>query len=200
VLIIGAMVAFAIAAAVVLGLTISQRTPGQTVTGGVPTTSAQQSEATLKQATIDHPNDYSARIQYARSLLSTDFVDALKQYTAAERLEPNQPEPPTYIGWIYGLSSEGVTNASDHQQVIAESLHELAIAHRVGPKYADAWAFDGLVHSRFMNDPRGAIPLLQKYIQLAPNGPEVSEVRTELQAAQQAANAPAGATTTTTAG
>jgi hypothetical protein len=42
--------------------------------------------------------------------------------------------------------------------------------------------------------------LLQKYLQLAPNSPQASDVRTELRAAQQAAKSPAGATTTTAAG
>jgi cytochrome c-type biogenesis protein CcmH/NrfG len=196
-LVIGAVVAFAVAAAVVLGITISPRLPGQTVTGGV-TTTPQQTAAALKQATIDHPNDYRARIAYARSLLSSDPVGALKQYTAAGRLEPSQPEPPTYIGWIFALSSQEVTDPTEHAQLISRALEELATAHRVDPKYADAYAFDGLVHSRFENDPKGAIPLLKKYVQLAPDGPEVALVRGQLASAQKAAKSPAGATTTTT--
>ena len=185
-LVIGAIVAFAVAAAVVLGITISPRLPGQTVTGGVTATT--------------QPSAYDKDIERARSLLSTDLVGALRQYSAAAKLEPNEPEPPTYIGWIYGLSSQEVTNPSEHQQLITKSLQELAIAHRVDPTYADAWAFDGLVHLKFMNDPKGAVPSLQRYIQIAPNGPEVSEVRTELKAARRAASAPAGAPTTTAAG
>jgi hypothetical protein len=93
-----------------------------------------------------------------------------------------------------------VTDAGDRAQLVDRAVQNFATAHRVDPKYADAYAFDGIVHLRFMNDAKGAVPLLQKYVQLAPNGPEVSDVRTELQAAQQAAKSPAGATTPTTGG
>jgi hypothetical protein len=197
-LVIGALIAFAVAAAVVLGITISPRTPGQTVTGGAPTTNPSQTIAALEQAAVDHPNDYSARIQYARALLSTDLVDSLKQYTAAARIEPKQPEPPTYIGWIIALTSQAITDQAEHAQLITRATEELALAHRLDANYADAWAFDGVVHSRFEGDPQGAIPRLQKYLQLAPKGAEVSLVKAELKAVQQAVSAPAGATTTTT--
>jgi tetratricopeptide (TPR) repeat protein len=185
-LVIGAIVAFAIAAAVVLGVTIAPRLPGQTVTGGVTATT--------------QPSAYDAHIQRARSLISTDPVGALKQYAAAARLKPNEAEPPTYTGWIYALSSQDATAAADRAQLIDRALQDFATAHRVDPQYADAYAFDGIVHLRFLNDAKGAIPLLQKYLQLEPSGPQVSDVRSELRAAQQAAKAPAGAGTTTTAG
>jgi hypothetical protein len=191
---IGGVFAFAIAAAIVLAITISPRLPGQTVTGGV-STNPKAAATALKNAARDHPNDYTARIEYARSLLQSDPVGALTQYTAAGKLHPKDPEPPTYIGWILGLSSGQVGSNSDRAQLISRSLEELALAHRLDARYPDAYVFEGLVRDRFANDPEAAVPLLKKYLQLAPDGAQASLVRSELTAAEKAAEAP---TTTTT--
>ena len=75
-----------------------------------------KADAALKAAVRDHPDDYSARIEYARSLLGTDRVGALQQYGAAARLGPKEPEPPTYIGWILGLASSQVDDAATRSQ------------------------------------------------------------------------------------
>jgi hypothetical protein len=193
-LVIGGLVAFAVAAAVVLAITIAPRQPGQTITGGAPVTGP-KAEATLKAAVHDHPDDYSARIAYARSLLATDQVGALEQYGAAAKLDPKQPEPPTYIGWIFGLASAQVTDAASRTQLLDRSLSELALARSIDPKYPDAYVFEGLVRYRYAKDPTGAIPLLKEYLRLSPDGPQVSLVQGALKDAQQAAEA---ATTTTT--
>jgi hypothetical protein len=194
VLTIGGIIAFAIAAAVVLAITISPRLPGQTVTGGV-STDTKAAAAALKQAALDHPNDYTARIAYARSLLQNDPVDALTQYGAAAKLRPKEPEPPTYIGWILGLSSKSVGDNATRSSVVKQSLSELALAQRLDPKYPDAYVFEGLVRDQFLNQPGAAVPYLEKYLQLAPDGDQATLVRQELAAAKKAAAAP---TTTTT--
>lgn len=198
-LVIGAIVAFAIAAAVVLAITISPRLPGQTVTGGVKS-DPKAALAALQRAAREHPNDFGARIALARALLSSDPAGALEQYDAAARLKPTDPEPPTYIGWILGLSSQAVTKPSDHANLISRALSELADAHRIDPKYPDAYVFDGLVRFRFANRPKEAVPRLKKYLQLSPAGAQAAMVRSELAAAQKAAAAPAGAPTTTANG
>ena len=191
--VIGGLIAFAVAAAVTLAVTIGPRQPGQTVTGGLPT--GPQASATLKAAVRDHPNDYTARIEYARELLGTDRVEALTQYGAAQRLRPKEPEPPTYIGWILGLASDQVTDRSTRAELLSRSLNEFAHARNLDPEYADSYVFEGLVRDRFANDPAGAVPLLQRYLVLAPDGPQADLVRTALKAAQRRAKAP---TTTTT--
>jgi hypothetical protein len=192
-LVVGALIAFAIAAAVTLAITIAPRLPGQTVTGGVAT--GPQTDAALKAAVRDHPDDYSARIEYARSLLGTDRVGALEQYAAAARLGPNDPEPPTYIGWIVGLASGQVDDAATRSQLLERSLSELALARKIDPRYPDSYVFEGLVRDRFAHDPAGAVPLFRKYLKLSPDGPQAAMVRTALEQAQKDAEA---ATTTTT--
>lgn len=192
-MVVGGLIAFAIAAAVTLAVTIGPRLQGQTVTGGVP--QGPDASAALKAAARDHPNDYEARIEYARDLLGTDRVEALQQYGAAERLRPKEPEPPTYIGWILGLASDQVTDASTRTELLSRSLNEFARARSLDPKYADSYVFEGLVRDRFANDPAGAVPLLQQYLVLAPDGPQADLVRTALKAARTRATTP---TTTTT--
>jgi tetratricopeptide (TPR) repeat protein len=193
-LVVGGIVAFAIAAAVVLALTIAPRLPGQTVTGGA-TPDPKATTAALKAAVRDHPNDYSARIEYARALIATDRVGALRQYDAAAKLRPKEPEPPTYIGWILGLASSQVQDTATHTQLLDRSLQAFALARRLDPRYADAYVFEGLVRARFANDPAGAVPLLQQYLRLAPDGAQVAAVRTALADAQKQAKS---ASTTTT--
>lgn len=191
-IVVGGLIAFAIAAAVTLAITIGPRQPGETVTGGAP--AGPQAGSALKAAVRDHPDDYTARIEYARDLLGTDRVEALQQYGAAERLAPTEPEPPTYIGWILGLASDQVTDASTRSELLDRSLNEFARARSLDPKYADSYVFEGLVRDRFMDDPAGAVPLLQHYLVLAPDGPQADLVRTALKTARKRA----GAATTTT--
>jgi tetratricopeptide (TPR) repeat protein len=196
-LVIGGLIAFAIAAAVVLAITIGPRQPGGTVTGGVP--NRPKSDAALKAAVAAHPNDYSARIDYARVLLTSNSVAALQQYSAAQTLSPNEPAPPTYIGWILGLASSQVTDAANRAQLVKQALSEFARARRLDPKYADTYVFEGLVRLRYANDPAGAVPMLEEYLRLAPDGPaaQIADVKTALREAQVAAAAP---TTTTSPG
>jgi tetratricopeptide (TPR) repeat protein len=196
-LVIGGLIAFAIAAAVVLAITIGPRQPGGTVTGGVPNNP--KAAVADKAAVAAHPNDYSARIQYARDLLTTNSVAALQQYSAAQRLNPNEPEPATYIGWILGLASGQVTDPASHEQLVKQALAEFARARRIDPKYPDSYVFAGLVQLRYANDPAAAVPLLQEYLRLAPDGPtaQIADVKTALREAQVAAVAP---TTTTPPG
>jgi tetratricopeptide (TPR) repeat protein len=185
-LVIGGLIAFAIAAAVVLAITIGPRAPGGTVTGGLPT--GPRTDAVLKAAASAHPNDYSARIEYARDLLNKDSVAALQQYSAAARLKPKDPEPPTYIGWILGLASAQV-DAADRAQLVNRSLSDFALARRLDPKYPDSYVFEGLVRQRFANDPAAAVPLFEEYLRLAPDTPQAKDVKTALREAQLAAEA-----------
>jgi hypothetical protein len=79
--------------------------------------------------------------------------------------------------------------------LVERSLSEFARARRLDPAYADAYLFEGLVRDRFANDSAGAVPLFQRYLKLAPDGPQVADVRAALKQAQRRADS---ATTTTT--
>jgi tetratricopeptide (TPR) repeat protein len=193
--VIGGLIAFAVAAAVTLAITIGPRLPGQTVTGGV-VSDPKAAIAALKTAVRDRPDDYSARIEYARSLLDSDRVEALRQYGAAARLRPKEPEPPTYVGWILGLASNQVTDAPTRTQLIDRALREFARARSLDSRYPDSYVFEGLVRDRFANDPVKAVPLFRQYLTLAPDGPQAELVRSALSDAQK--RAAASSTTTTT--
>jgi hypothetical protein len=55
--------------------------------------------------------------------------------------------------------------------------------------------FEGLVRARFANDPAGAVPLLEQYLRLAPDGAQVPAVRSALADAKQAAKSASPTTT-----
>jgi cytochrome c-type biogenesis protein CcmH/NrfG len=151
--------------------------------------------AALKTAAHDHPDDYSARIEYARALLGTDGVTALREYDAAQRLRPQDPEPPTSIGWILAITSGQITDKTTRSQLIQRSYTEFARARRLDPKYADAYLFEGLTRYRFAGDPAGAVPLLQRYLKLAPDSGQAASVRAAVAGARKQAES---ATTSTT--
>jgi cytochrome c-type biogenesis protein CcmH/NrfG len=197
-IVVGALIAGAVAAAVTLAVTIAPRQPGGTVTGGV-TQDPRANTTALKNAVHDHPNDYSARIEYARALLGTDRVEALQQYGAAARLRPKEPEPPTYIGWILGLASDQVTDAPTRAQLLTRAFTEFATARRLDPRYPDSYVFEGLVRDRFADDAAGAVPLLERYLELAPDGAQADLVRQALTGARQRAAAPTTSPPPTTA-
>ena len=102
---VGGIVVFALVAAVLLSRAVGQRRPGQTITGNAQvstgsTTTGGDPGPRLADAAEQHPKSYAARIAYARYLLGNyDFADAVREFGAAARLDPSQPEPPTYAGW-----------------------------------------------------------------------------------------------------
>ncbi len=123
---IGGIIVFALVAAFLLTRTVGQRRPGDTITGRASDTPAAPgpsgaSDATgadqgaaLAEAARANPTSYAARIAYARYLLfqARELVDAIREFGAAARLDPSQPEPPTYAGWAGALLAEQVQDAA----------------------------------------------------------------------------------------
>ena len=158
--------AFAGFAAFGLTRALGTREPGQTITGNAD---ANQSELdTLKAAAAAKPESYDNRIAYARALLGTDLAAALKEYDAASQIDPKQPEPFTYIGWINALAAQQLPDGDQRDAVAQRALTSLNQAITLDPSYFDAFVFRGLTYMNVLSDPAAAIPDFQQFLVLAP--------------------------------
>ncbi len=175
-----ALVAFLVSAAVVLPRSIALRGQGQTITGNAQSTSEPTWEA-LARAVEQDPDDPQTRLAYARFLLDRgDVVEAVQQYDAAVRLDPTNPEALAYSGWILVLAGisdprAGTTDAG---------LERIDQAIEADPRYPDARVFRGMALLN-TGDPGGAIPELERYLELAPDGPLGAQVDAMLEEARR---------------
>jgi tetratricopeptide (TPR) repeat protein len=187
---------FAISLALLLAQSVGNRGPDGTLTGNNPgsTVAASQKGSALQKAVDANPNDYDARIAYARFLLNTDLEQAVVQYDAAAKLAPKQPEPLAYGGWIRGLVAGQLEPGSDRTLLTGAALDKFAKAIEVAPKYEDTYVFRGITKMRVVGDVQGAIPDFQRFLQLAPADHPQREL--VLGALAQAEKATGGASTT----
>jgi tetratricopeptide (TPR) repeat protein len=171
---VGGTAAVAILAAVALAGALGDRRPGQGLTGnsdvriGGPATEA-----------TDARDPYTRRVDRARALLASDPAEALREYAAAAAIDPTAPEPPAYTGWVYALTAQRVEGA-ERDDLVAAATEHLDRALSLDPDYPDAHAFRGLVALNLLDDPAAAVAPLQRYLQLAPDGPLSGLVRAAL--------------------
>jgi tetratricopeptide (TPR) repeat protein len=180
---ISGIVVFALVAAFGLSQAIGQRHPGQTPTGN-----SQITTDPCKQVA----STYDATISCARFLVQNqDVTSAIEQFFAAEKLDPKQPEPPAYIGWLSALESQQTQDATLRKTLLTLAHQSIDRAIAVDPTYPDAHVFKGLLLLRFDGQPTQAVPELQKFLALAPQDhPMRNQVLQVLAQAQ-------GSTTTT---
>ena len=190
VLTVAGIVAFAVVAGVALAYGLGARLPGQTITGNAAANaqpSAAETVARLRAQVRAAPDDVARRIALAQALMGRqDGRGALTQFRAAARLDPTNPEPFAYSGWLIrlqGFPDQGLT------------LIDKAIA--LDPNYADARFFKGLILFRDQQRPEAAIPQFQQYLVAAPNSPLAPQVR-QLLAEAVAAGTSGSSTSTTT--
>jgi cytochrome c-type biogenesis protein CcmH len=156
VLTIGGIVVFAVAAAFLLIRTAGERLAGQQITGGVGAT------------VTTNPNSYLAHLQRARALLgANDGKGALEQYFAAVKLDPTQPEPLAYVGWLSALQAEQTSDDTTRNTLLEVAKRSLDRAITVDKSYADAYVFEGLLLYRIEHRPAQAIPMFQQFLVLA---------------------------------
>src|SRR4029078_13531278 len=89
-----------------------------------------------------------------------DAARALPQSQAAPRLDPSNPEPFAYSGWLIrlqGFPDQGLT------------LIDKAI--QLNPAYPDPRFFKGLILFRDKKQPDAAIAEFQQYLVAAPDSP-----------------------------
>ena len=133
------------------------------------------------------PADVAARLALAQAYLgSQNGRAALAQYEEAAKLDPTNPEPFAYSGWLIrlqGLPDQGLT------------LIDKAISIR--PDYPDARFFKGVILFRDKSQPDAAIAEFQRYLVAAPDSPLAPQVRQLL--AQAVETGTSGSSTSTTA-
>ncbi len=180
-----AVVGFAVVTSIVLAYGLGARLPGQTITGlqsetgrrAAPDAALRRLRAAVKAT----PNDPAAHLALARALMGNqDLPDALAAFGNAARLDPQNPEPLTYSGWLIRL-----------QGFPDDGLKLLDKAIEIDPQYADARAFKGIILLRDKRDPEGAIAQFQRYLVRAPDSPLAAQVRTLLAQAVEAGSTPA---------
>ena len=194
---VGGIVVFALVAAVLLSRAVGQRRPGQTITGnaqvasGSTTTTGGDPGRRLADAAAQQPKSYAARIAYARYLMgNNDFADAVREFGAAARLDPSQPEPPTYAGWAGALVSQQVGSAETRQTLLSASLERINEVIKAHPKYPDAHALKGVIIFKFEHHAGLAIPSFQQFLLLTDDtNPLRSQVLDVLAQAEAAAKA-----------
>lgn len=158
------------------------RQPGQTITGNAQ--SATDDLDALARAARQRPDDPDAQLAYASALMQDrQLVDALRAFDAAARLDPANPVPKAYGGWIVFLA--GLTD---------EALTRLDAAVAADPDYPDARFFRGMILLRGRQDEAAALGELREYLRLAPDGPE----REQVQALVDQLTAAAASSTTST--
>ena len=176
----------AVAAVVALGgfllsRSVAEREAGQTITGNAQTIIPPADLDALARAARDRPGDAAAQVAYASALLEAGrTVEALRAFDTAARLDPADPMPKAYGGWIVALA--GLTD---------EALVRLDAAVAADPTYPDARFFRGMTLLRGRNDRAGALAELREYLRLAPAGPERDQVQSvvdELEASDPAAS------------
>ncbi len=178
-LVVGGLVLFAVVAAATMSFALGARLPGQTVTGRAPEqngpTNAER-QRSLEAAVTKDPQNAAARLALARFLLGRrDLGGALESFQAAAGLDPSNPEPFAYSGWIIRL-----------QGYPDQALQVLDKAVSVDSSYPDAHFFRGFTLLRDKKLPERAIPDFQQYLVAAPDSPLADQVRTLLAEAVEA--------------
>jgi tetratricopeptide (TPR) repeat protein len=205
ILTVGGIVVFAVLAAVLLAHAIGERRPGQTITGnaqagGVTTTvSPATAVAAAKAAALAQPKSYAARINYARALSSIDPTDAIKEYIAAAKLDPTQPEPLAYSGWLTALVARQAADAPTKTALLTAAERNLDQAISVDPTYAPSYVFKGLLLAQIENKQCAGAQMFQEYMVTASaNDPMRPQVLSALEQAVKAGKCPALPSTPTT--
>ena len=208
---IGGVVVFAVLAAFLLAHSAGQRRAGQTITGNSqiggssPTTAAvsvADAIANAKAAAAAQPKSYTARINYARTLLAAGqqyYSIAVQEYIVATKLDPKQAEPVAYTGWLTTLFAASDTNATEQRQLFAAAGDTLDRAIRLDPTYPPSYVFKGLLLSRYENKLCEGATQLEEYLARAPaTDPFHEQVLSALSSTVKNGNCPTTLPTTPT--
>ena len=198
VLTVGGILAFALVAAFALTRAVGQRHPGQTITGNKQTsgaTTVPDPGPALAAEVKANPKSYAANIAYARYLMQkSDFTDAIHAFGTAARLDPSQPEPPTYAGWAGALLARQIGDPKTRQPLLSASLDRINEVIKAHPKYPDAYALKGVILFTLEGDAQHAIPQFQQFLVLTDDSnPIRSQVLAALAQAKKAAPSAGGA-------
>jgi tetratricopeptide (TPR) repeat protein len=159
-LLVAAVAGVALVAGGLVAAWSGQRVPGQTVTGAVPSNTADQ-------------------LTRAQQLLTEGkAVDALKLYDQVLKQDPANAQALTFRGWI--LEAAGLHD---------EALASLGKAVAADSNFPMAHFFRGMVLFQGKNDPAGAIPEFQAFLASNPPADAAKTAQDVLDQAKQAAGA-----------
>jgi tetratricopeptide (TPR) repeat protein len=163
-------------AAFLIATNSGQRSAGGTITGNAQSNGA--SPATSPTIPGEDPRLVTAANDFAKG----DAIDALKEYVAVLKDNPNNPVALAYEGWLFrlaGQSDQGLAN-----EVAAE---------KADPSYPDAHFFRGVILLEDKADPADAVKELRFFLSDNPPVDAISRAEVEL---QQALNADPSVATT----
>jgi cytochrome c-type biogenesis protein CcmH/NrfG len=147
-----------------LSSALSDRTPGQPISGDEPTRATPLSffEARVRE----HPHDVAARLDLAsRYEASGDLTDATVQYLAAIRLNPRNAEANAAVAYLLYLSG--------HPKA---GLAHAASALVVDRTYPEGLWVEGLILAEGLHRPAAASAALRAYLSAAPYGSHRGQV------------------------
>ena len=131
----------------------------------------------LQQRVRQHPHDAAARIDLGYRLLNLgEFGDAYQQFSAALAIQPFNVEALTNFGLLLHLSGYTI-----------DALQAENKALEIQPDYPEAMFVKGTILLNGLHRPREAIPLFERYLELAPYGSYAELARQYLDKAERGA-------------
>ena len=190
----GGVLVFVIVAALAMAAAAGKRQDGQTATGNAQsgntgnTQTDEDRRAALERQVSEHPDDPAAHLVYARFLLEVgEPTAAVKEYVAAAKLDPKNPEAHAYAGWVSFLAAQSThADPKTAAELTDRALIRLDAAVAAADDYPDAHFFRGMVQLRGKNNPKAAVVDFERYLTLVPEGPLNDQVRQLLDQARQA--------------
>ena len=194
----GAVVAFVAVAALALFFSTGKRHDGETMTGNAQSgrttsSSAPQADparrAALERQINEHPDDPAGHLVFARYLLETgEMTAAVKEYVTTVKLDPGNAEANAYAGWVTFLAAQSENaDPKTAAELTDRALLRLDAAVAAADDYPDAHFFRAMVQFRGKNNPKAAIPDLERYLVLVPDGQLNAQVKQLLDQARQQA-------------
>src|SRR5262245_6130392 len=182
---IGAIVGFAVIAAVALAAALGARHSGETSSGNsnqTPSGTISMADRIdrLQRAVDANPDDLASRLLLARFLEAQgNLHGALQQYDEVLQRNPSSAEAEAQAGRIIYLTAEAaVKDAPDQvESLVQQSRTRLDHAVSLDPQYADARFFRAIVLANEYGDFAAAQSDLQRYLILAPNGAFAASAR-----------------------
>ncbi len=105
-----------------------------------------------------------------------DLLNAIHEFGTAARLDPSQPEPPTYAGWAGALLAQQVKDAGARRPLLDASLERVSEVTRTHPDYPDAHALKGVILYRMQGDAKDAITEFDKFLVLTDESNPIREI------------------------
>lgn len=136
---IAAACCFVVAATLLAASLAGVRLPGESATGSVSLSSAQQEQETLERAAVLGSEGKAA--------------EAVQLYDEVLQTDPNQPDALAYGGWLVRLAGL----SSKNRLVVAKGDASVARAVKVAPRYPDGHALLGVIFYEDFARPDAAV-------------------------------------------